>query len=320
MSQEKIKIMITGAGGFIFSNFLRSALYEKQPYHFIAVDKISSSIGLNNIYSNKNITNYIADITDKHILGRIVELEKPDIIIHAAALTSVDDAFVSPSEYTHNNVMGTQIVCEVAAKFKINRLIYISTDEVYGQLISEIDQSWTEEAQLSPRNLYSATKASGEHIVRSYGNSHGLNYNIIRMSNNYGSRQTVNKFIPRAVKSLLKNEKIKIYGQGQEIRDWLHTADSYSGVMTVIEKGLSGETYNIGANQEFSNIETAQLICKAMSKELSIEFVENRVSHDFRYSVCSDKIKKLGWSPKIRFKDGIQNTVEWYVLNQYWFN
>lgn len=311
------KILITGSSGFIFSNYVRFAIYEKKYPMIVGVDKISNSAALNSLYQNKGNINYIADITDEHIFNRIVEYEQPDLIIHAAALTSVDEALVSPNDYIYNNVIGTNIVAKIAAKYKI-RLLYVSTDEVYGHLETENDPSWTEESPIKPRNLYSASKASGEHIVRSYGNSEGLNYNIIRMSNNYGPRQTTNKLIPRSIKSLLNNEKIKIYDKGQHIRDWLNVRDTYSAINTVIEKGYKNETYNIGANQEFSNIEVAQLICKAMNKVLEIEFIEDRKGHDHRYSLNSDKLKKLGWKPSIKFKEGIENVVQWYLVNKYW--
>ncbi len=318
MTSERQKILITGASGFIFSNFVRNSLYEKRQFSIVTVDKMSSSLALKNIFVNKHSNNYIADITDEHVFSRIVECEKPDIIIHAAAMTSVDEAISSPNEYVHNNVVGTQIVAKVASKLKVPKFIYISTDEVYGHLTSENDASWLETAPIAPRNTYSATKAAGEHLVVAIGNAEGLNYNIIRMANNYGPRQTVNKFIPRAVQSLLNNEKIKIYGEGRQMRDWLHVRDSYTGIQTIIEKGESGETYNIGAGQEFSNIEVAQLICKNMQKGLEVEFVADRPGHDFRYSLSSEKLRKLGWEPKIKFKDGITNTIEWFLLNRYW--
>jgi len=318
MSNERQKILITGASGFIFSNFIRNLMYEKKQYSIVTVDKLLSPLALNSIYINKNSFNYIADITDEHIFSRIVEYEQPDVIIHAAALTSVDESISSPIDYVHNNVIGTQIVAKVASKFKVSKFIYISTDEVYGHLESENDASWSESAPLAPRNTYSATKAAGEHLVVALGNSEGLNYNIVRMANNYGPRQTANKFIPRVIQSLINGQKIKIYGQGQQIRDWLHVRDSYTAIKAIMERGAPGEAYNIGAGQEFSNIEVAQLICKTMQKDLQIEFVADRPGHDFRYSLSSDKTKKLGWEPKIKFKDGIQNTIEWFLLNKYW--
>jgi dTDP-glucose 4,6-dehydratase len=318
MSNERQKILITGASGFIFSNFIRSAMWEKRPWDIVGVDRFATSSSLNTIYVSKHYNNYICDITDKHIFGRIVEYERPDLIIHAAAHTSVDEALTTPSIYIHNNVCGTETVVNTAIKFKVPKLIYISTDEVYGHLTSEDDDGWSETAPLNPRNMYSASKASGEHIVRAYGNCNNFNYNIVRMANNYGPRQTTNKLIPRAIKSITNNEKIKLYGKGQHMRDWLHVRDTYSAISTIMEKGSPGETYNIGAGQEFTSLEVAQLICSAMKKEMQVGFVEDRIAHDFRYSLNSDKLKKIGWEPKVKFKDGIQDTVESFMMNKYW--
>lgn len=319
MSEEAFKkIMITGATGFICSNLIRSAIYEKNPWEIIGIDKISSSASLNNMYVNKKHYTHIADITDEHILSKIMEYEQPDVVIHGAALTSVDEAINATNDYVFNNVVGTQNVINVVSNIGVKKFIYLNTDEVYGHLLSENDDAWKETAPITPRNTYSATKAAAEHLLVAFGNAHKLNYNIVRMSNNYGPRQTTNKLIPRAIKSLMSGEKIKIYGQGKQIRDWMHVNDTYNGIKTVIEKGKPGEIYNIGAGQEFSNLEVAQLICKFAEKDLSIEFVEDRKGHDFRYSLNCDKLKALGWEPKIKFKDGLEDTVRWFMLNKWW--
>lgn len=312
------KVLITGSSSFIFSNFIRYLLKDGNQYKIVGVDKISSSLALHSLYVNKSQTTYIADITDQHIFDRIVEYEKPNIIIHAAAHTSVDEALTNPKDYIYNNVYGTQIVIDTAVKHKIPKFIYISSDEVLGDLKSESDDSWTENDPIRPNNIYSASKASGEHIVSSYGKCYNIDYNIIRMSNNYGQRQTLNKFIPKAIKSLSEGKKIPIYGQGREIRDWLFVMDSCSGILKILEAGKPQEIYNIGANQEYSNLEVANMICKAMKKELEVEFIEQRKAHDFRYSLNSDKLKGLGWSPKYKFKETLPNVVEWYILNKYW--
>jgi dTDP-glucose 4,6-dehydratase len=312
----KEKLLITGGLGFIPSNFIRNLLFQRKDYEVIGVDKVSSSSDLNSIYINKNQKFHIADITDTHIFDRIVEYEKPDIIIHAAALTSVDEALISPKAFIHNNVLGTQNVVEAVLKYKIKKLIYTSTDEVMGHQSSETEPSWTEESPTNPRNIYSSTKLAGENIIKSYGHSHGLNYCITRSSNNYGRRQTINKFIPRAIKSLIEGRKIPLYGEGREIRDWLHVNDNCNGILKIVENGKNGETYNISANQEYSNLEVVKLICDCMKRDLEIEFVPNRPGHDFRYSLNSRKLRELGWSPEIKFKDGLANTVEWYLLNK----
>lgn len=314
----KTKLLITGAASFIASNFVRRVLYDHKKYEIIGLDKISSSLALHSVFVNKNHKFYIADITDEHIINRIFEYEKPDVIIHFAALTSVDEGIKSPKQFIHNNVLGTQTIVEAAIKWKVKKIIFLSTDEVMGSL-NDNDPSWTETDPTNPRNLYASTKLAGENIVASYGHSHGLKYSIIRSSNNYGPRQTVNKLIPRAIKLLLEDRKIGLYGDGSHIRDWLYVGDCCSGIIKVLEEGQNEEIYNVSANQEFSNLEVAQLICECLDLPLRIEFIEDRPGHDYRYSLDSSKLKSLGWQPNVKFRDGIKDTVEWYKNNRYWF-
>jgi len=316
----KKKVLVTGALGFIFSNFIRKAIYEKHPYQFITLDKAVLPGSLNNTYVNRSLaSNYIADITDEHIINRIFELEKPDLIVHGAAETFVDYSLSDPNKFIKANAMGTQVLLNASLKYGLERFIYISTDEVYGHLVNDSDAAWTEEAPLNPRNPYSASKAAGELLVKAANQSHGLTYNITRSSNNYGPRQTPEKLIPKVIKCIQEGKPIPVYGQGSQIRDWTHVFDNCAGVLTVLNNGAPNETYNIAANQEFTNIEVVNMICNAMGKghEL-ITFVKDRPGHDFRYSIDCSKIKKLGWSTQYKFKDGLADTVEWYVNNQ-WF-
>ncbi len=311
------KILCTGSCGFIFGNFIRKAVYEKQPYQLVSVDMVKNNI--NSMYWNKNHIFYIADIRDQHIMDKIFQFEKPDIVIHGAAETFVDTSLTDPNSFVTSNILGTQVIINCCVKYKTEKLIHISTDEVYGQLTNETDEPWTEDAPLNPRNPYSATKASAELLVKAAHDSYGLIYNITRSSNNYGPRQTSEKLIPKAIKCILDGEKIPIYGQGLQIRDWTHVYDNCAGIMTVLNKGLPNETYNIAANQEFTNIEVIQKICNVIGygHELISYIADPRISHDFRYSIDTSKIKKLGWSPKIKFKDGISDTVNWYLNNKY---
>lgn len=311
------KVLITGSCGFIFSNFIRKVLYEKQPYQFISVDRVSGDG--NSLYTHKNHTFYPADIRDQHIMDKIFQYERPDIVIHGAAETFVDTSLTDPNSFVTSNVLGTQVIINACIKHKVERLIYISTDEVYGQLSSESDAPWTEDSPLNPRNPYSATKAAGEMLVKAAHESFGLIYNITRSSNNYGPRQTSEKLIPKTIKCILNDQKIPLYGQGLQIRDWTHVFDNCAGVITVLNKGEPNETYNISASQEFPNIEVIQKICNAMGKGHDlISFVEDpRKGHDFRYSISSDKLKALGWNPTYKFKDGIIDTVEWYNINKW---
>jgi dTDP-glucose 4,6-dehydratase len=315
----KQKVLITGTGGFIFSNFVRKFIYEDKPYEFISIDKITKSSILNNIYPNKNHEFYIGDITDEHFINVIFEYKRPDIIVHGAAETFVDDALKEPNKFIQANVLGTQVLLNASVKWGIKRFIYASTDEVYGQLEKETDPLWTETSKLNPRNPYSASKAAGELLVQAMGSSFGLNYSITRSCNNYGPRQTSEKFIPKVIKCIFENKKIPVYGQGLQMRDWLHVFDSSAAIMKVMEDGKDREVYNISANQEFSNIEVVHEICNVMGKGHDlIEFVKDRPGHDFRYGIDSSKIRDLGWKPNFKFKSGLAQAVEWYSNNQ-WF-
>lgn len=315
---SKQKVLVTGTGGFVFSNFIRKAIFEKKPYDFISVDKVTKSSVLNNIYSNKNHTFYIGDIADNHFINVLFEYERPDIILHGAAETFVDDSLAEPNKFIHSNILGTQVLVSAAVKWGIKNFIYISTDEVYGQLEDDKAVAWKEEDPLNPRNPYSASKAAGEFFLKAANSSFGLNYSIIRPCNNYGPRQTPEKFIPKTIKCILEDQKIPVYGQGLQLRDWLHVFDNCAAIMKVLEGGKSGEIYNVSAGQEFSNIEVVNEICNVMGRGHNlISFVKDRPGHDFRYAINSSKVKTLGWEPKFKFKTGLAQTVEWYLNNKF---
>jgi dTDP-glucose 4,6-dehydratase len=314
---SKKKVLITGSCGFVIGNLIRKAIYEKQPYQFVSVDKVSVN-ALNSMYWNKNHTFHIADIRDQHVIDVIFQFEKPDIVIHGAAATSFDE---DPNSLVSSNVLGTQVMINACIKHKVDKLIYISTDEVYGQLSNESDDSWTEDSPMNPRNFYAATKASGELLIRAAHQSHGLKYNITRSSNNYGPRQTPDKLVPKIIKCVLQDSKIPVYGQGLQIRDWTHVFDNCGAILTILNKGEDNQIYNISSNQEFTNIEVVQHVCNVLSKghNLIEHIVDPRGNgHDFRYGVNSTKIRSLGWEPKFKFKDGIVSTTEWFQVNQ-WF-
>jgi len=319
---SKQKVLITGSCGFIFGNFIRKAIYEKHPYSFVSIDRVNSN-AINSMYWNKNHTFHIADIRDQHVIDTIFQFEKPDIVIHGAAETFVDYSLSDPNSFVTSNVLGTQVIINACIKHDVKKLIYISTDEVYGQLTSEDEPSWTEESIIRPRNPYAATKAAGEFMVQAANQSHGLIYNITRSANNYGPRQTPEKLIPKAIKNVLAGTPIPIYGQGLQLRDWTHVFDNCAGIFTVLESGVPNETYNISANQKFANIEVIQKVCNVMQKGHDlITFVEDprKTGHDFRYSIDSTKLQKLGWKPTIKLSDGLANLcIPWYLNNQWWF-
>lgn len=320
------KVLITGSCGFIFSNFVRKFLYNRgkigeHTYSVVSVDKVQNN-GVNSIYANKGHTFHVADITDPHIMDVIFNFEKPDIVIHGAAETFVDSSLSNPNSFVNSNVLGTQIIVNCCVKHKVEKLIYISTDEVYGQLSSENDAAWAETAPLNPRNPYSATKAAGELLVKAAAESFGLIYNITRSSNNYGPRQNPEKLVPKAIKNILQDKPIPIYGQGLQIRDWTHVFDNCQAIMTIMDQGKPNEIYNISANQEYTNIEVINEICNYMGKGHNlIQFIEDPRGngHDFRYSVDSSKLRDLGWKPTIKFKKDLgEHCIQWYINNQ-WF-
>jgi dTDP-glucose 4,6-dehydratase len=318
---NKIKILVTGSCGFILGNFIRKVIYScKDQYDVVSLDKVQNN-AINSLYNNKNHTFHIADIRDQHVMDVIFQFEKPDIVIHGAAETFVDSSLKDPNAFTSANVVGTQNVINSCVKYGVKKLIYISTDEVYGQLTSESETAWDENAPLNPRNPYAATKAAGELLVKAAYHTHGLIYNITRSSNNYGPRQFHEKLVPKVIKCIEDGKQIPIYGQGLQIRDWTHVFDNCAAILSILNNGSDNEIYNISANQELPNIEVIQKICNVMGRghELITHIEDPRgTGHDFRYSVNSNKLRNLGWKPSFKFKDGIKETCEWYMSNK-WF-
>lgn len=324
-NKDKLKTLTTGTCGFIFSNFIRKLVFEsKNVYSISSIDKASTT-NINSLYWNNNHKFYVADITDQNILETIFNFNPPDVVIHGAAESCVDKSLASANEFIKSNVLGTQNIINVCVKYGVKKLIYMSTDEVHGQL-AEGDPAWLENAPLNPRNPYAASKASGELLVKAAHEAHGLNYNILRASNNYGPRQTTNKLIPNIIKCALEGNRIPIYGEGKQSREWTHVFDTCSAITHILENGQDNEIYNISSNQEFSNIEVAHMVCSILDKDYDIkcfnliEFVKDPRgnSHDFRYSLNSTKLKTLGWSADIKFKEGLSNTIDWYMDNKWY--
>ncbi len=313
---KKKKVLVTGSGGFIFGNFIRQVFYAKIPYSISSIDRVRDSHIIHNIYVNQDHQFYIADVRDSHTLRVIFEKERPDVVIHGAAESCVDKSINSTLSFTTSNVVGTQNIIDQCLATNA-KLVYMSTDEVYGSLQNDQVSPWTEDSPLNPRNTYSATKAAGELLVRAASQTHGLRFNIVRASNNYGPWQTTEKLIPRIIEKVLTGNEIPIYGKGDQIRDWIHVHDTCSALFKVVDNGVNGETYNITAKQEFTNLEVAQIVCNTLGKghEL-LKHVEDR-GHDFRHAMTNDKIKSLGWVPEFKFRDGIVQTCQWYVSNKF---
>ena len=308
------KILVTGSCGFIFSNFMINNL-DKNEYQFASVDKLLASYNFANIkYSGPNF--HMGDIADEQFMENVFKIEKPDYIIHGAAESFVDDSIASAKPFIHSNVVGTQNLVDLSVKYNIDKFIYISTDEVYGQLkIGE--QAWTEQSVTLPRNPYSASKLAGELIVRAAGETHGLNYNITRCSNNYGPRQPPRNLVPKIITCLLNNKEIPIHGSGEQLREWLFVSDHNNAVMNVLKEGINKEIYNIGSGFELTNLEVVERISKMIGIPSKIKHIKDRPGHDFRYSVDCSKIKDLGWQSNVsNFDIGMRTTIDWYMDNR----
>lgn len=313
-------VLVTGSCGFIFSNFMRKVMREKSPYRFVSVDKVLASYNRYNVELNKDHTFYMGDIADEIFMDNIFAIEKPDIIIHGAAESFVDDSIRSAGPFIHSNVVGTQVMVDLSLKHKVDRFIYVSTDEVYGQLTNPNDVSWTEETPTNPRNPYSASKAAGELIVKAAHETHGLNYNITRCCNNYGPSQPPRNLIPKIIRQSTKGDLIPIHGSGKQFREWIYVDDHCSAIMNIVERAPYNEIYNIGSGTERTNLEMVANICKLLNKEPHINFIKDRPGHDFRYSINCEKIHKLGWKTSSSFEQGLEKCVQWYIDNPWYLN
>jgi dTDP-glucose 4,6-dehydratase len=325
-----MKILITGAAGFIGGEFFRKSSYaqsEKKRANkhslidtFVSVDKVKGN-AMNSMYWNANHPFYAADIIDSHIIDVIFQREQPDIVIHGAAETSVDLSLKDPNLFISTNILGTQVIVNACVKHKVKKLIFASSDQVYGQLLSEQEPSWTEQSPLNPRNPYAVSKVAGEMLIKVAAQTYGLNYNILRSSDCYGYRQLPEKLIPKIIQCIKREQEIPLYGHGLQIRDWLYVMDHNFALNLILEKGVPNEIYNIGAGQEYSNLEIANYICKAMGRGHSlIKFIDDPrgQSHDFRYAMNCSKLKELGWKPAFKFKEALELTVANYESNP-WF-
>jgi dTDP-glucose 4,6-dehydratase len=313
-------ILITGSAGFIFSNFIRKVFDERLPYKFVSVDKVIAQYNLKNIFKHTNHAFYMGDIADEVFMNNVFNLERPDIIIHGAAESFVDDAIKSAQPFVHSNIMGTQVMIDLSLKYGVERFVYISTDEVYGQL-KVGDKSWTETSQLKPRNPYSASKACGEMLVIAANQTHGLNYNITRCCNNYGPRQPPRNLVPRVITSILNNKLIPIHGEGKQIREWIYVEDHCSAIIKIVELAPPNEIYNVGSGVEWTNLEMVSHISRRLKiKDTKINFIKDRAGHDFRYSVDCSKIKNLGWNISFNFDKGLMQCINWYLENSNYYD
>lgn len=314
-----MKILVTGGAGFIGSCFVRHMLKKHPDYKIVNLDCLTYAGNIENLDDVKNNPNYTfvkANICDKQKVDEIVS--DVDCIVNFAAESHVDRSILNPEIFIETNVLGTLNLLEAAKKHKIKRYLQVSTDEVYGSLGK--DGYFYETTPLSPNSPYSASKASADMLVKAYFETYKTPVLITRCSNNYGPYQYPEKLIPFFISKLLKGEKVPLYGDGLNVRDWLYVYDHCSAIDTVLHKGNIGEVYNVGGHNEKSNIEITKIILKEMNKdESSIEYVQDRLGHDRRYAIDNNKITTtLGWEPSVTFEEGIKLTIDWYLNNTQW--
>ena len=314
-----MKLLVTGGLGFIGSNFILNLLKKQDDFEIINVDaEVSGSNkeNLTNIQKNKNYEFVKGNITNKDLMNKLIS--RCDVVMNFAAESFVDKSINNSEPFLESNIKGTCTVLDLITKQK-KRLIQISTDEVFGNIV--IGKA-NEESKFNPSNPYAASKASAELLINSYIITHNSDIVITRCTNNYGPRQFPEKLIPKIILLARQGKKIPIYGDGKNIRDWIFVEDHCDAIYKVLMKGKSGQSYNISANNEINNLEIVKKILDIMGKSNDlIEFVEDRPGHDYRYSLDSSKIKNdLGWSSKINFQEGIRKTIDWYEKNTKWMD
>lgn len=331
------KIIVTGGAGFIGSNFIKLMLKKHQDYNIINIDALTYAGNLENlkdIDSKLKYTFIKADIRDRDKIEEIFENNDVEAVINFAAESHVDRSIEEPEVFLTTNIIGTQVLLDTAKKYwKVNpndkyckeykpgvKFLQVSTDEVYGALGKT--GMFVETMPLMPNSPYSASKASADLIVRAYNETFGMPVNITRCSNNYGSYQFPEKLIPLMINNCLKDKELPIYGDGMQVRDWLHVLDHCSAIDTVLHKGVDGEVYNVGGNNEKANIEIVKLIISTLGKsENLIKYVKDRPGHDRRYAIDNAKITtQLGWKPEYTFEQGMKETIQWYLDNTEWID
>ena len=315
-----MRLLVTGGAGFIGSNFVHLAASGNFPLisSITVIDNLTYAGTLKNL-ENLPLSDFEfirGDICNQELTGKLAS--RTDAIINFAAESHVDRSISESKKFVETNVLGVQTLLEVARLKSVKTFLQVSTDEVYGS----IDQgSWSESHPLLPNSPYAATKAAADLLARSYFRTYGLDVRVTRSSNNYGPRQFPEKFIPLMVTRLMNNLKVPIYGNGQNTRDWIHVEDHCRALYLVLTNGQAGEIYNIGGGKELKNIDLAKMLIVLTGKDdSSIEYVSDRLGHDLRYSVDSEKIsRELGFEPSIEFNSGLESTLRWYMENQSWW-
>ena len=314
-------ILVTGGAGFIGSNFILYFLKNHKEYSIVNFDSLTYAGNLSNLSSVEGNSNYVfvkGDITNSKDVKNVFEEYSPNYVVHFAAESHVDRSILDSEVFIKTNILGTNNLLTYSRENKVEKFVHISTDEVYGSLGKE--GSFTENNNISPNSPYAASKASSDLLVRASFKTYGQNVNITRCSNNYGPYQFPEKLIPLMINNAINDKRLPVYGDGKNVRDWIYVEDHCRAIDAVLHKGKPGEVYNIGSNNEWTNIDLIKLILKKLDKsEELITYVKDRPGHDKRYAIDSTKIREeLGWKPKTEFSDGINSTVEWYLNFKKW--
>ena len=317
-----MNILVTGGCGFIGSNFVMHMLESHPDVSIINLDLLTYAGNLENLqdalpYGERH--RFVkGDITDKDLVRSLIS-EKPHAVVNFAAESHVDRSIMDSSVFVTTNILGTQVLLDTCREFGIERFVQISTDEVYGSLGPE--GSFTEANHIAPNSPYAASKAAADLIVRSYHKTYGMDVVITRCSNNYGPYQFPEKLIPLMITNALNDQELPVYGDGMNVRDWIHVADHCSAIDVIMRNGASGHAYNIGGRSEYHNIDIVKYILKRLDKpESLIRFVEDRPGHDLRYAMDFSKLQQeLGWQPAMSFEDGMNQTISWYIEHEAWW-
>ena len=319
-----MKLLVTGGAGFIGGNFIHFMIKKYPEDTIVNLDALTYAGNLETLEPVKNAPNYSfvhGDIADRDLLRELFAREKFDVVVNFAAESHVDRSISDPGVFVKTNITGTQALLDMARQYGIERFHQISTDEVYGDLpLDRKDLLFTEETPLHTSSPYSASKAGADLLVMAYGRTYGLPVTISRCSNNYGPYQFPEKLIPLMIARATRDQSLPVYGKGKNVRDWLHVADHCEAVDVILRKGQAGQVYNIGGNNEKSNIEIVHTLLEILNKpESLITYVADRKGHDLRYAIDAGKMKnEFGWEPKYTFEDGIRQTVNWYQDNNGW--
>lgn len=319
-----MKVLVTGAAGFIASNFVRRLVEVRPSWNIVALDLLTYAGNLENIkdlIDAGKLSFVKADIADSLVISELFHNENFELVFNFAAESHVDRSIISAAAFVRTNVMGTQVLVDAARVTGVKRFIQISTDEVYGSLGDT--GVFYENTPLDPTSPYSASKAGGDLVALAAQKTHGMDLIVTRCTNNYGRYQFPEKFIPLFITNALEDRRLPLYGDGMNVRSWIHVQDHNDGVLMIAENGKSGEVYNLGSREEgeLPNRKVAEVILEKLGKSVDlIQYVGDRAAHDRRYAVSIEKInKELGWEPKISFVEGIDDTVNWYIQNQDWW-